>query len=264
MGTLTQRFRVLPDTLIVGAQRSGTSSLFRYLARHPGVLTGLDKEPHYFNRETPPKGGVGWYRAHFPTEWTVRMKGALRGARPRVLEGTPRYLYIGSSHARMHALLPGARLVVLLRDPVERCHSQYRMVRERPWFTWSFEECIEEGLAQAPSGRADAHFFETAPSQPADVLLRGLYAGQLESLFRFYPREQVLVLRAEDFFADPGAGFQRVLRFLDLPPLHLDAYAVRNARAGSPMPDGVRRRLEAFYRPHNEHLQELLGPTFAW
>ncbi len=111
---LTSGSRRLPDFIILGAQRAGTSSLYYYLSQHPQILPAVRKELHFFDDHY--RRGLGWYRSQFPT----------RGARGTITgEATPYYLSHPHAPARIQRLLPQARLIVLLRNPVERAISHY-------------------------------------------------------------------------------------------------------------------------------------------
>lgn len=264
LGGLTSWVRVMPDTLIVGAQRCGTSSLFRYLARHPRVLKGLRKEVDFFNRFGEPGFDEAWYRSHFPTSWTVAVAAGVRGGPVRVLEASPNYLWYAPSFRTMRETLPDARLIVMLRDPVERAHSHYRKNLAGGSRPAAFESCVERGIAWASEGVLDADRFVRRGGRGEEVVARGLYAPQLEAVFRHFPREQVHVLRSEDLYGDPHGTTQQVLGFLGLPPHRLPAYPVRNRKPGPALEPGIERRLRRFFRPHNERLYELLGRDFGW
>ena len=152
VGRATSWLRPLPDTLIVGTMRGGTTSLFTYLSEHPLVARGAVKEVKYFWPEASYARGPGWYRAHFPTRVALSARAARGGGRPRVLDARPAYLYRTVSHARIAALLPGARLIALLRDPVARAHSHFGLVRDRYAYAETFERSVEIGLGRRAGG----------------------------------------------------------------------------------------------------------------
>lgn len=265
----TAPLRALPDAILVGAQRSGTTSLTRWLAQHPLVALGLRKEIHFFDRA--PAWMAPWYRAHFPLRSHLRRLAREHGARPVVLDATPSYLFFPRVPQRMAAVVPRARLIAMLRNPIVRALSHYeaRKVWRERWGrreeTRSFAEVVDEALAwfEDPAHRHLADL-RGAPAT-ARILDRGRYASQLGRLLRWYPREQLLVLRSEDVFADPAAVHAEVQRFLGLPVTRLDAYENPNPRTGSARIDaGTRERLAAFYRPEVERLEQLLGRDLGW
>src|SRR5690606_6317559 len=123
-GRLTSEARVLPDFLIVGGQRCGTTSMYRALAAHPAVLKAvLHKGVHYFDINY--HRGLSWYRGHFPLQRTARAVAAHTGVAPLTFESSPCYMYRPLAAGRIAADLPWVRLIVLVRDPVERAYSQH-------------------------------------------------------------------------------------------------------------------------------------------
>jgi hypothetical protein len=244
--------RALPGFLLIGAQRAGTTSLYAQLLRHPQVLPSLRKEVQYFTLHHA--RGEAWYRAHFPTERALAARRAVCG------EATPYYLFHPLAPERAHRLLPEARLLVVLREPVARAFSHYAHSRARGRETLGFEAALErepERLAAEGERPGFAH-------QHFSYFARGLYAEQLRRWLGWYPRERLLVLRFEDLTADPSACVDRAVEFLGLPHASLPAFPVRNAREYPPLDAALRAALARRYAPHNRDLEELLGFELGW
>ncbi len=261
---LTARSRMLPDFLIIGTQRGGTTSLYKYLVRHPAVGHALTKELRFFDLHYD--RGLDWYRSRFPSE-RHRARAAERGVDLIVGEASPDYLFYPASPARVAADLPDVRLIVLLRDPVERAFSHYWHQRRRGFEDLSFEEAVRrepERLASAGGGRADAAGQGGFELHHHSYLARGRYAEQLERWFAHHPRDRFLIERSEDFFEDPGTVFARVLRFLDLPPFEPGAYETFNKFADDRLDPGLRAELAEGFRDGNRRLADLLGRDFGW
>ena len=252
----TASLRTRPDFLVLGAQRGGTTSLYRYLAEHPAVARPLRKEIQYF---TLYHGrGERWYRAHFP----------VAGRQRRTFEATPYYLFHPLAPARAAATVPGAKLIALLRDPVARAFSHWQHNASRGLETIGFEAALDaeparlagesERLTTDPTSRSDAHRLWS-------YMARGQYAEQLERWLHYYPRDQLLVLRSEDLYERPAETHGRVLAFLGLPTAALDSYPRYTRRASTAqMSEAARTRLTAHFRPHNERLAALLGDDPGW
>lgn len=170
----------LPDFVIVGAGRSGTTSLYRYLGEHPAVFMAMPKEVRYFNKHY--SEGIDWYTAHF----------AAAGEDQVVGEATPGYLGNEEAVDRMAATIPDARLIAILRDPVERLYSHYWMDRTRRKTVETFEKYIESSV------QVD----------------RSRYVASLGYLCRFYPRDRLLVLFYDDLKQRPEAFYQDACRFI--------------------------------------------------
>ena len=257
----TSRLRTRPDFLILGAQRSGTTSLYRYLAEHPGITAPVRKEIQYFTLHHG--RGDGWYRAHFPIALA-----ASGGRRRLTFEATPYYLFHPLAPARAATALPDAKLLVLLRDPVARAFSHWQHTAERGLEPLAFEDALDaeevrlageaERLTSDPNSRSDAHRLWSYVS-------RGRYAEQLERWLGSYPQDRLLVLLSEDLYQHPAETHARALQFLGLPAAPLDAYPRYTRRAGGgTMADSTRRRLADEFRPHNERLAALLGHDPGW
>jgi sulfotransferase family protein len=266
VGRATSGFRALPDFLLIGAQRGGTTTLYHYLTRHPQIAGAmLDKEVHYFDLHH--QRGLDWYRARFPTRVWIRARSQQAGAPILVGESTPYYLFHPAVPRRVGGELPSALAIAMLRDPVERAWSHYRHEVDLGFETLSFEEAVdrederlageEERLLADPSAVSFAH-------QHYSYLARGRYAEQLERWFETLGRQQVLVLRSEDFFADPAREFVKVLDFLGLEPWSPGSWRAYNAASATDMTHDTRERLRSLFRSHDERLAELLGVDPRW
>jgi hypothetical protein len=242
--------RSLPQAMIIGAMKCGTSSLHNYLTQHPGVIAPLRKEVHYFDVRFD--HGERWYRANFG-----------RVGEPGLnLDSSPYYLAHPLAPQRAHALVPEAKLIVLLRDPVRRAYSHYWHERDKKRESLSFEEAIaaeparlgddEQRLARGELRQSRAH-------QHFSYLARGRYAEQLERWWRHYPRERLLVLRFEELARDPLALLDRTLEFLGLPSIENVRLEARNARKYPPMNPATEERLRDYFAPHEARLQALLA-----
>jgi hypothetical protein len=263
-GHLTGWARVLPDFVIIGAVRGGTTSLFRYLGQHPDVMESERKEVHFFDLNYD--RGVEWYRAHFPMAGRLRQAARFR-RRPITGEATPDYLFHVRAPVRMARLLPSARLIVMLRNPVDRAYSHHRLETHIGFEELPFEDAIEaeerrlsaevDRMAADPHYRSDAYQHHT-------YLARGRYAEQLECWLDVFPREQFLIMQSERFFEDPEPEYARVLDFLGLPPHRPARFHRYHWSEPAALDPDLRRRLVGYFRPHNRRLEELLGTTFDW
>ncbi len=247
--------------MVIGAQRAGTTSLYRYLAQHPDVgSVRLGKGVHYF--DTGFDHSWRWYESHFPLD-----PDRVPGHRPHMVgEGAPYYLFHPLALRRMRDRLPDVRLVAILRDPVERAYSHWVHETARGFETLSFEAALE-----AESGRlageeermvADPRYY-SFEHQHHSYIARGQYAPQVERLWDVYPREQSLVLPAQRLFEQPDVAFSETLDFLGLPAFQA-TYDTYNAREYSPMSEDTRAWLADQFGDSNKRIIEILGPEFTW
>lgn len=247
-----------PSFVIIGGQRCGTTSMFDYLSRHPLVAPSLVKEVHYFDtHNTKP---LSWYEGHFPARSSMPT-GAITG------EASPYYLLHPAVPARLHAVLPEATLLVLLRDPVERALSHHRHEVAKGHEHLSFAEAIaaeDARLGDDMQRLAEDETFQSFAVQHYSYVTRGFYADQLQRWADVVGRDRLFVLNADDFFADPDAVYNRVLARLGLPEHHLDTYEARNTYRRSPMDEGLRSELAARFADSNQRTVDWLGADPGW
>jgi Sulfotransferase domain len=268
-GRMTAPARMTPSFLICGGQRCGTTSLYRALAAHPVVLKAvLHKGVHYF--DTSYRRGMSWYRGHFPLKSSGEKIQQRYGIPAQTFESSPYYMYHPQAAARIARDLPGAKLVVLVRDPVERAYSQHAhevargFEQERDFGNALALEPArlhrqEEKLAQDPGYYSFAH-------QHHAYRGRGEYARYLSVMAQHVGRERIHVVESERFFSRPEETYDEVLDFLGL-PTHpgRPPFERHNARPRpSDMDPGIRRELTAHYAPHDEALVTWLGRMPTW
>ena len=203
----------LPDFFIAGAPKAGTTAVHAALARHPALYMSAVKEPKFFLTDGPPpaRGGPGdvqtyrehvWQRDDYEALFAAAPAGILRG------ESTPFYLYNRDAQRRIRALIPSARLIVILRDPVERAHSNWAHL-------WSagldpvddFVLACAEEQRRIEDGWADFWRYTSL----------GRYGDQLEHLYTVFPRDQVLVFRYHALIESPGLVLDQICAFLGVP-----------------------------------------------
>lgn len=257
---VTSRFRVLPDFIGIGAQRSGTTSLFTFLADHPDVRPSFRKEVHFFDIHH--HRGEAWYRANFALS-------AQKGAGVSAGEATPNYLAHPLVAQRAHDMVPRARLIALLRDPVERTFSSWKLNKRLGWETRSFSEAVEEEAGEGLE-------MDRPPSLPAAVpsakpgalrwsyVLKSQYAGHLQRWLDVYPREQILVVQSEHLFESPEPNLKVICDFLEIDSSALDPFPRVNTTPSGDIDATTRRRLADLLRDSNQQLEELTGTRFDW
>jgi hypothetical protein len=269
-GLATARQRVLPSFLVIGTKRGGTTSLVNWLFAHPEVMPLFPaaqqiKSPHYFDINY--WRGESWYRSHFPTRrrverWTERL-----GHAPAVGEASPYYLFHPAVPQRVAATVPDVKVVVLLRDPVDRAYSNYW---ERRGSDAEDLPTFEEALAAEPGRLApvtrqllDDPRFYSHDHDSHSYLARGRYLEQLQPWLAL-DRAQLLVLRSEDLYAEPRSTYARVQEFLGLTVRDADRLEHHHRLPAPPMLAQTRQMLVDYYRPHNQALYEALGVDFGW
>jgi hypothetical protein len=266
VGRPTSRLRSMPNVLIAGGQRCGTTSMYRALIQHPSVLRAVGRKGvHYF--DTDYGRGAEWYRAHFPLQLTVdRVKRRTRTT-PIVLESSPYYGFHPLAAERINNDLPGVKLIVLIRDPVERAYSAHAHELARGFETEPFERALElepERLAGQDELLVREPFRVSLDHQHHAYVARGQYVDLLTRLEGVFGRDRLHVVDSHRFFAEPEQVWTETLSYLGLPDAGNPIFERHNARPRSPMTDELRERLEAHFRPYDERLVEWLGWAPSW
>jgi hypothetical protein len=243
-----------PHFLIIGIGKGGTSSLYRYLGKHPQILPAIKKETFFFTENI--SQGLDWYLAHFPP--------IPKGADFLTGEATPWYLVSFDVEKQVAKLFPDIKIIILLRNPGIRSFSQYQMQRRLGKEHRSLAEVISsemEAISKLPSlGNPDGNYWQTGTG----CLLFSLYVYFIEKWMAVFPREQFLILKSEDFYANPAATLTQVFDFLGVPDYPLPEYPNYNPGSYNPISDDLRQTLADFFRPHNQKLEEYLGMKFDW
>jgi hypothetical protein len=266
VGRLTAGHRMLPSFLIVGGQRCGTTSMYKALIQHPLVMGPvLRKGVHYFDmaHDRP----LSWYRAHFPLTAT-----AARRSRPDhaavTFESSPYYLYHPLAAARIARDLPDVRLLVLVRDPVERAYSAHSHELARGFedvadFATALELEPQRLRGEEERLRIDPHARSVSFRHHAYVQ-RGQYVDHLDRLAAEVGRDRIHVIDSHQFFKEPVPVYDGVLDFLGLPQAAATTFDQHNARSRSELSDQLRATLSAHFEPYDRELESWLGTTPSW
>ena len=258
----TASLRALPDFLVIGAMRAGTSSLFRYLGEHPGVVPSVRKETEYFTLHH--QRGLAWYRAHFP----LRRPRALIPRRV-TFEATPYYLFHPHAATRAAALLPEAKIVVLVRDPIARAVSHHRHMSRLGLETLPFDQAIAaEPTRLAPEiARLDNDPLAVSMIHHRwSYVARGRYMEQLDRWLGAFDRHRVFVMPSDDLYDAPAPAYARLLEFLELDPFQPAAFENHSVASdpSAAIDAVVRAQLVEEFTPHNRRLYDFLGRDLNW
>jgi hypothetical protein len=266
---VTSPIRLLPDFLIIGAQRSGTTSLYNYLQTYPCIGAASIKEIHFFDRRF--NKSLAWYRGHFPTSFEKKYAQHRYGQPFLTGEATPCYLYYPRASRRVAETLPHVKLIILLRNPVDRAYSQYYHAIEHGFETLPFEEAIEgeeERIARAQEKILNDEYYYSTEFMERTYLARGIYVDQLQVWMGLFPREQFLILKSEEFYADPATAIRKVSAFLNVPEAALqmreEGFKPYNKFTYPEMNPALRKRLVRYFESHNARLYDYLGSDFGW
>jgi hypothetical protein len=271
----TAMLRALPSVFILGATKSGSSSLASILWQHPAHVAPFTKEHLYLHRLPgfrqhwesaalisflwgPYENGhsrytLGGYKKFFPLMLQMRIRAGRVGA-SFTSECDPFNLYCPVALRRIRGFAADPRFVITLRNPIDRAYSDYCM--HRSWGEErTFEECVDDELL-GREGRFRKRF-----------LNQSVYEPHLVRWLREYGKERLLVIHAEKFFRAPGDVAERMYEFLGLAPVRpssLDLSPRNRGPGGDPLSPSLRARLRDYFRGPNHRLYELLGEDLGW
>lgn len=242
-----------PDYIILGAEKSGTSSLYCYLNRHPAILSPIEKEIDFFDLEY--EQGVDWYLSHFPS--MPQADGWRLG------ETSANYLYSEAAPKRILKHFPKVKLIVLLRNPIERTVSRFNMMVRNGTEKRSFEVAIQQeiqAIKKATRGD-DIHWKALNVNRH---LGNSLYYYHLKRWLNHFPREQFLILPSQTMFEQPEATLKQLYHHLGLEHSPEQDYPQYNAGTYEPIAPELRQTLAEFLAPPTRQLESLLNCSFNW
>ncbi|MGB5633520.1 MAG: tetratricopeptide repeat protein [Waterburya sp.] len=241
-----------PDFIIAGASKSGTSSIYYYLSRHPQVLLSHKKEIDFYWKNY--KRGIDWYLAHFPT--ITDRADFLTG------EATPNYLRFPQVAQRIKDTFPQTKIIILLRNPVDRAISWHYHKQNTGLTKVDLKTAIATEIARLAS-ITEAEITNTGFYEP-DNIISSLYIYKLKPWIELLGREQFLILKSEAFYLNPLETMAEVFKFLGLPNCPLDNYPKVNAGSYNQVDPSLRKTLSEYFAPYNQQLEEYLDLKFAW
>ena len=258
---------VLPDFLIIGFPKCGTTSLYEYLLQHPDIHPPIGKEIDYFDRLY--YKGINWYKVRFPLKLHRFFRKNFFHRQFLTGEATPRYIKHPHSINRIKNIIPNAKFIVLLRNPIDRAYSHYNMNIHNGYEYKTFESAIKTEEDRI-KGR-----FEKMKNNPNfyswdydlfAYLNHGIYFDKLQRWFNIFPKNQFLIIQSEEFLKNPSKIYYQTLEFLNLEkwePNNFKLYKKRSYKENKIEPE-FRKYLQEFYKPYNEKLFKLIGKRYNW
>jgi hypothetical protein len=247
-----------PDFLVIGAAKSGTSQLIHCLYQHPMIVgTKGGVEVHYFTLNY--SMGVEWYQSKFEKR---RFPNQLIG------EKSPSYLSFPIAAQRAHDHFPNLKIIMILRNPIDRSYSFYQMrkrSRQEPLDT--FEKALNSELErthlQTYGLPVNQSREEMDPYRCFGYVSRSIYIYQVDAWLQFFPFTQILVIDSKDLQNNPDQTLNQVYAFLGLPEFHGHVMQPNLVNTYEPMDPETRKRLSIFFEPYNQALEQLWGVNFS-
>ena len=258
---ISSPFRILPDFIVIGVGRGGTTSLYHYLSQHPCIIKSAYDELGFF--DTNFELGIHWYRSLFPTIFH-KNRVIRKWKQGMAYDVTPSYIRHPWIIQRIQRLLPNVKLIAILRNPVDRSYSHYHMGKRDGNEKRTLEDAINADIDTLKNNKdPDVNeYFNTIVER--SYLARGFYAEQLQIWLNKFPKERLLVISSEDLATKTNDTLATVFDFLGLPNYKIKDLTRKNEAKYPPMNQDTRKMLVDYFRPHNEKLYSLLGRRFDW
>jgi hypothetical protein len=253
---ITASSRVLPDFIIIGTVRSGSTSLYYNICEHPSILPAEYDEIGFFDSNY--HLGINWYRTMFPLQ--KNMDNVERETGISITgEDTPFYFWKKEAAERIHDILPDVKIIAIFRNPVDRAYSNYNLGLRMKSEKLTFEDAIEEEIQFLEN-----HSFLESVNRNRSYISKGFYENQIKLWFNIFPRDQIHLLSTEDMHNNPQDTLLDIFRFLQTSDYRIQNPENRKAAEYKKMNDDTRERLLKLYKPHNEKFFQIINQRFDW
>ena len=253
---ITASSRVLPNFIIIGTVRSGSTSLYYNICEHPAVLSAAYDEIGFFDSNF--HLGINWYRSMFPTQKEMEKvrkhtNFAITG------EDTPFYFWKKEAAERIFEIIPHSKLIAIFRNPVDRAYSNYNLGIRKKTEELSFEDAIDEEMNFMKN-----HTFRESVDRRRSYLSKGLYANQFKIWRNVFSENQIHAISMEEMEKYPEETLLKVFRFLGIPDYSIKNPQKQKSARYEKMRSKTRERLLDYYRPHNEKFFQMIQREFGW
>jgi len=250
-----------PDFLIIGAVRCGTTSLYYDICEHSSVLPAAYDEIGFFDSNYDL--GISWYKSMFPTKFT-RKKIESKTGICITGEDTPFYFWSKKAAERIKKDFPKIKLIILLRNPIDRAYSNYHLGVRLGSESLSFEDSIKKEMELLEKNNDIESSGIEKFLRPRSYIAKGLYHNQLKNWFELFSKDQILVLSTENLAKNPHQTLEQIFNFLSLPNEQIKNLQNRKVGNYQKMNEETRQFLNNFFKPYNENLFKLLETEFKW
>ena len=253
---ITASSRVLPNFIIIGTVRSGSTSLYYNICEHPSVLPAEYDEIGFFDSNY--HLGINWYRSMFPLQKNMDNVRSETGI-SITGEDTPFYFWKKEAAERIHDILPNTKIIAIFRNPIDRAYSNYNLGLRMNSEELTFEDAIEEEIEFL-----DNHSFLQSVNRKRSYISKGFYENQIKLWFDIFPRKQIHLLSTEDMHDEPQKTLSDIFKFLEISDYKIQNPQNQKAAEYKKMKEDTRRRLLKLYRPYNEKFFQMINHRFNW
>ena len=253
---ITASSRVFPNFIIAGTVRSGTTSLYYNICEHPSVLPADSDEIGFFDSNY--NLGTNWYRSMFPTE--KEMKQVKKETNFAITgEDTPFYFWKKEAAERIFNLLPNCKIIIILRNPIDRAYSNYQLGKRTGWENLSFEETIEIEKKQLKNGLIPSQFDDFR-----SYLIKSIYSYQIKYWLDIFPKNQLKIISTEELSKNVKDTMSDLFKFLEISDYEIIKGQKMKSEIYPEMIQDTRNELKLVFRDYNEELFKLINKRFEW
>jgi hypothetical protein len=258
---ITSHFRELPNFLVLGNTFCGKTLLYNYLIQHKLVIENLKEETAFFNVYF--EKGVNWYKANFPSALYKKSFKKTYGKIPKV--GETINLPYQEIPKRVHELMPNSKIIIILRNPIDRAYASHKWLVDAGMEKHSFENAIKQKVDRRSKTNESLtenkiEGLETVSS----YLYRSIYFYDIKNWAKFFPMKNMMFVKSEDLFKDPLSTVNKTLEFLGLEKLDGIESKYNNENNNISISNEFRNELNEFFKPYNQKLYEYVGKDFGW
>ena len=261
----TSSVRTLPDFIIIGSSKAGTWAIHNYLLQHPDIDYSA-RNIHFFEYAYSNK--ISWYKSHFPTKLYKSLVESIHKRKCLMSEHTSTYLHHPLIPQRVKDGIPDVKLIVSLRNPIDRAYSNYHMFVRIGTEKRTFEDAVFSEIKRIEIIKENDNFQIKNPNFSNCIefnyLRHGTYVDKLENWLKFFRREQFCIVENKDLSKNPQQVLDKIFEFLNVPHFKLRQEERWNVGKYKKMKESTRKTLEDFFKPYNERLYKLLGQNFSW
>jgi hypothetical protein len=261
----TSSIRILPDFIIIGSSKSGTWAIHNYLLQHPDIDYSA-RNIHFFEYAYSNK--ISWYKSHFPTKLYKSLVESIHKRKCLMSEHTSTYLHHPLIPQRVKDGIPDVKLIVSLRNPIDRAYSNYHMFVRIGTEKRTFEDAVFSELKRIEIIKENDNFQIKNPNfsncVESNYLRHGTYVDKLENWLKSFRREQFCIVENKDLSKNPQQVLDKIFEFLNVPHFKLRQEERWNVGEYKKMKESTRKTLQDFFKPYNERLYKLLSQNFSW
>ena len=255
---ISSPFRTLPNFIIIGVKRCGTTTLYEQLSEHPCIEKSAHDNLGFFNNNF--ELGVNWYKSHFVTNFKKNQIKKKYG-KFATYDVTSSYIQKKKTAENIFSVLPSVKLILILRNPSDRAYSEYNQNIVDEDESRSFEELIKREIHEIKNKGNESMEFSV---DKINLVKKGIYIKQILPWLEIFPKKQILIISTEEFDENTSETYNKIFRFLELPK-----YEIKNNkryRKGNyeKMKEETRQTLNNFYQKYNEELFQKIGKNFEW